>query len=150
MKKCSKCGETKEVSGFSKNRTAKDGLQHYCKVCRSEVKKIWRKNNPEKFRIYRRDYQRDWRAKEKPCLYRIKNKQNGSYYLGQTTLPLCERTHNHFSSQHHLNSPFSGLNKNDWIVEALCYGSAKQVRQLEKALLRKRVGIDPNCLNKRA
>jgi len=32
-KRCSKCGETKGVGEFSKNRTKKDGLQHHCNTC---------------------------------------------------------------------------------------------------------------------
>jgi hypothetical protein len=39
-KKCSKCGETKLVSEFGKNKIRKDGLQFYCKVCRSTAKPI--------------------------------------------------------------------------------------------------------------
>lgn len=33
MKKCSKCEESKELSGFYKNKSCKDGLSHWCKVC---------------------------------------------------------------------------------------------------------------------
>ena len=154
MKKCNKCGETKEVSAFSKSRKAKDGLQHNCKVCCSE----WQRNNRDKVNSFMRewkrnnrekvnDYQRNHRANATPCVYRIKHKVNGSYYLGQTKRPLFERTQQHFS-QNGNPSSFSGLNKDDWIVEPLCYGTAKQVKQIEKALLDERVGIDPNCLNK--
>jgi hypothetical protein len=36
-KRCSVCGETKTVEEFYKNRTHKDGLDDYCKVCRSKA-----------------------------------------------------------------------------------------------------------------
>ena len=35
MKKCSKCGELKPYQKFSKNRSTSDGLQGWCKHCRS-------------------------------------------------------------------------------------------------------------------
>jgi predicted GIY-YIG superfamily endonuclease len=140
MKHCSKCGETKEVSAFSKNKSRKDGLDNQCKVCRSK----WRSKNKDKMN----DYNRTYRAKAKPCVYRIKHKQDDSYYVGQTTQHLSRRAHNHFSSKCCLRSFFTGLNKDDWIIETLCYGTKEQVRHLEKVLLEKRIGIDPKCLNK--
>ena len=33
MKTCSKCGVEKPLTEFSKNRSRKDGLFHYCKPC---------------------------------------------------------------------------------------------------------------------
>lgn len=143
MKKCSRCKETKEVSAFSKDKAQKDGYQNNCKACSLQFQREWRKKNKEKML----EWQRNYRAKAKPCVYRIKHKQDGRYYLGQTKRWLFERTDDHFSPNYN-PSPFTGLNKDDWDVEVLCYGTAKEVRQLEKALLRKRVGIDPNCLNK--
>ena len=38
FKRCSRCGELKSVSGFSKDRTKKDGYYHLCKVCRSSYR----------------------------------------------------------------------------------------------------------------
>jgi len=38
-KKCSKCGSTKPVSMFCKNRTRPDGLDCQCKVCKQEYDK---------------------------------------------------------------------------------------------------------------
>jgi hypothetical protein len=49
-KKCSKCGENKVVSDFSKCSKNKDGLRQYCKCCAKEYNKEYRKNNKEKIR----------------------------------------------------------------------------------------------------
>ena len=49
-KTCTKCGETKAFSDFSKHCRMKDGLQSQCKVCRTRVDKAWRLANPEKFK----------------------------------------------------------------------------------------------------
>jgi len=44
MKKCSKCRIEKSESDFSKNQARLDGLDHYCKSCRQELKSLphWR------------------------------------------------------------------------------------------------------------
>lgn len=140
MKKCNKCGKDKDFSAFSKNRTSKDGLQNHCKVCFKE----WRNNNKEYFPKYMKKY----RAETKPCVYRIRHMRDGRYYLGQTARPLWERVSCHFHTTSDKWSYFTGMNKDDWFIETLCYGTAKEVRQIEKVLLSKRVGIDPNCVNK--
>jgi hypothetical protein len=36
MKRCPRCGETKLLSAFSKNRRRKDGLHSICKACRAK------------------------------------------------------------------------------------------------------------------
>lgn len=66
-KLCSKCGQVKSLTCFSKNRSGKDGLQHRCKPCHREavlkcyyknpaakIKKAieWEKANKEKYRVY--------------------------------------------------------------------------------------------------
>lgn len=35
-KRCSKCGLIKSVSEFYKNKSSRDGLDHYCRKCNSE------------------------------------------------------------------------------------------------------------------
>ena len=47
MKKCNKCGETKELSEFNKNRNNKDGYYNYCAVCVREYNKEWRDTHPK-------------------------------------------------------------------------------------------------------
>lgn len=44
-KACRKCGEQKPLDQFSRKASAKDGLQHKCKSCESETRKLWRENN---------------------------------------------------------------------------------------------------------
>jgi hypothetical protein len=50
-KKCSKCGEVKLASEFHKNKSRKDGLHHYCKVCANKKKRLFYskavKENPD-------------------------------------------------------------------------------------------------------
>lgn len=37
LKSCPRCTQLKLVSEFQKNRSAKDGLQYHCRVCRKEI-----------------------------------------------------------------------------------------------------------------
>lgn len=60
LKVCLKCGESKPVSEFSKNRNRKDGLQAYCKACQSAHRhaRYWgdaeyREKQREQWRAYR-------------------------------------------------------------------------------------------------
>lgn len=53
-KRCSKCGKTKAVSEWGKNRRRRDGLQSQCKACM----KAYREHRKE----YYAEYTRQWRA----------------------------------------------------------------------------------------
>ena len=92
-KKCSKCGETKDVSEFSKNNQKKDGYMSTCKKCRSiyrkgiyaespELKlrnrakaKKWRIENPERYKYNQDKYRIENEAelKEKKSIYQKEN-----------------------------------------------------------------------------
>ena len=43
MKTCSRCGETKELSCFSKRSSRPSGVQSKCKVCETEVRRQYYK-----------------------------------------------------------------------------------------------------------
>ena len=128
-KECRKCGQTKELTEFYKHTKAKDGRQSYCRSCSSSIVKQHRKAAT-------------------PCLYRIRHKQTGEYYLGQTKKPFCDRVASHFTLNANVASPFTGKNRQNYECEVLCYGTLDQVKNVEKELLLLRVGIDPKCLNK--
>lgn len=46
QKKCSKCGEIKELSDFYKDKYNKDGLTNHCRTCNKKQKQNYIKNNP--------------------------------------------------------------------------------------------------------
>lgn len=58
-KRCSKCGETKALEAFTKNRARSDGLSHYCKPCgtahsrASKLRYAATGNAPERNKLYR-------------------------------------------------------------------------------------------------
>jgi hypothetical protein len=87
MKTCKKCNEEKEFNLFYKNKTTKDGLNLYCKICFNEKRKEsyvknkentlitskkWYKNNRNKMILYRKKYEE--KNKEK-----IKEKRKENY-----------------------------------------------------------------------
>lgn len=46
-KRCSKCGETKPLDEFYRDRSSRDGLNRQCKTCINVVKRRWLERNPE-------------------------------------------------------------------------------------------------------
>lgn len=98
-KRCTKCGELKPLSQFSRYKTAKDGLFYWCRACVSEYGKHWRAANlerakaavrkwqrahPEKATAYVRKWQRANR--EKVVAYARKwQHANPAYRLANTT-----------------------------------------------------------------
>ena len=56
-KKCTKCGDVKELSEFRKNAASKDGLKNPCKLCLAPSEKLWRKANNE--------YKKQWDIRNK-------------------------------------------------------------------------------------
>lgn len=61
QKRCTKCKEFKDTSGFSKNKTTKDGFQYQCKPCFSATNKAWSDANKD----YRKEQSRLWYEENK-------------------------------------------------------------------------------------
>jgi len=108
MKKCTKCGETKELSEFYKNKNTASGVHYCCKCCnkkwREENKedtkknskkhyqnnkkkiklrsKSYNKNNKEKIKLYVKKYREDnkEKLKIKQKEYREDNKEKIKAY----------------------------------------------------------------------
>ena len=55
-KTCAGCNETKDVSCFSKMKTAPDGLQSRCKICQNAASKANREANKDKRAAYEKAY----------------------------------------------------------------------------------------------
>ena len=56
MKRCSKCGEEKELACFYKSNDRKDSVKNICKKCSSDKAKKYRLDNYEKVRERERRY----------------------------------------------------------------------------------------------
>ena len=94
IRKCYKCGDTKSLEDFSKNRTKYLGYDHICKLCKKSKELKRRTENLETCREVNRrsfirnrhkwkkmwaDYQRKY-CKEHPQRHRANGKLN--YYVG--------------------------------------------------------------------
>jgi hypothetical protein len=78
MKKCSKCNIKKSIKDFHKDKTRKDGLHHYCKLCtRLNHKNIYQLNK-ENIKIYNKKY---YDKNRKKII-----KHNGIYWLNRRKL----------------------------------------------------------------
>jgi len=88
-KKCSKCGEEKELTEFYKRKNSKDGFRNDCKECRIKAVNRWTndcdKNNKEKRSIYCKEYNEKNKEKlaEQKKLYRKENIEKLSKYEKQ-------------------------------------------------------------------
>ena len=56
MKKCGRCKIEKNINDFTKDKSTKDGLQVRCRLCRSEIKKIWVLKNKNHIFEYKKNY----------------------------------------------------------------------------------------------
>ena len=52
MKTCVSCKIKKTPDKFSKDAQNKDGLNTYCRECRSRIKMVWEKDNPQKVLLF--------------------------------------------------------------------------------------------------
>lgn len=75
MKTCNKCGVEKELNDFNKNKTMKDGLEPWCRECRSEARKKNYKNNRETQLAWNKERNEKPEVKEHRRKYREQNKE---------------------------------------------------------------------------
>lgn len=55
-KKCSKCGEIKPLTEFSKRKRSIDGLDYYCKKCKQSNTRKYNEANRHKIKQYNQEY----------------------------------------------------------------------------------------------
>lgn len=63
-KTCLKCGETKSLDAFYRDKSRNDGRSVYCSVCR----KSWKQENAEQISAYNKQYQAEYRQKNRERL----------------------------------------------------------------------------------
>jgi hypothetical protein len=77
-KVCSKCGESKPIEAFGKNRTTTDGLAKWCKTCKKETDKQYYIKNREKIKEYRMK-NREKRLEQKRKWYKANREKVKAY-----------------------------------------------------------------------
>ena len=81
-KLCTKCNTIKLTTEFYKQSNQKDGLQRYCKTCKSEMQKEYKEKNKELIKIKSKEY-KDKNRNEiliKQKIYRDNNKDKAKEY----------------------------------------------------------------------
>ena len=114
-KKCTKCNKELSIDNFYKNKNAKDGLQCWCKECKSEHKQANKHRYKEYHRQYRqthREHYNQYRNQYKGYyLYIILGKNNEIVYVGETT-NYHTRLMNHLSEN--VNATKELFANNEW------------------------------------
>lgn len=72
-KKCTKCGEVKPLDDYSRDKSTKDGLSKYCRLCRNMYHKRWRTNNNQRSREFAANWRRRNPQKVKEYNESLKN-----------------------------------------------------------------------------
>ena len=65
VKRCPRCGETKSVDGFSRNRSRRDGLNSQCKECRRAYREAHREETRSRERAYREAHREERNARNR-------------------------------------------------------------------------------------
>jgi hypothetical protein len=87
MKKCGKCKLEKNEEDFSPSHFKKSG--GWCRSCNTEYMRIFKKNNEEKYKKYRKEYDEIYYKENKEKIlknkknYYCKNKQNIKKYINK-------------------------------------------------------------------
>jgi 5-methylcytosine-specific restriction endonuclease McrA len=67
-KRCSKCGEIKDLTEYHVNKTKKDGIESACKVCSLKQKKEYAERNKERLKAYKAEYRKKNKEKIRQAL----------------------------------------------------------------------------------
>jgi predicted GIY-YIG superfamily endonuclease len=94
VKKCTKCGEIKPVSEFTKNKNTKDGLHCWCKACKNAAHGKYRKT--KKYKAVKSKADTKYLTKIPPAIYQIRCLKNNKIYIGQSITPKRRET-NHWA-----------------------------------------------------
>lgn len=78
-KLCKKCNVEKETKNFDKNNSKKDGLNSWCKKCKSEYNKKYRLDNKDKIKEYQKIKDRERYLKNKDKILQQHKIYNNSH-----------------------------------------------------------------------
>ena len=79
FKVCTKCKANKQLSEFNKDKSRKNGVYSYCKICSGDCHKSWRLNNKTSLRFSQNKYSQTEKGRERRKFYRRKD---GSRFAG--------------------------------------------------------------------
>lgn len=128
VKRCPKCGETKSIDEFYKNKSRKDGHSAWCKVCDNANNKRYVQNNREHMREYERydyyknheDHKRRRREYVKNNKEKIKQTQTKYYQKNREQILEHNRLYNEANKDKidARNKTYYETHKEDFIFKA--------------------------------
>lgn len=97
QKKCSRCVKIMDLNRFTNNRTSKDGKDHYCRQCKSAVKKEDYEKNREKIK---KQVHESYKRNKDKCIARAKKyrTENREKVLAQKRFASLGVTHEQYQA----------------------------------------------------
>lgn len=120
-KKCSKCGEEKELNEFYNKKGCKDGVNSHCKECVKKKSILYRKENLEKVR--ERDKINNAKNKDYIKEYNIKYRKNNKEYLAAQQKKKYESNKSYYNN---LSKQYQEDNKVEILVKHKKYIKEKR------------------------
>jgi len=74
MKQCKRCCQLLTSNNFSKRKDSKDGLDPYCKQCKTKYLKEWQIKHPEKYKTCKQKSDKQWYTANKTLKKATNNK----------------------------------------------------------------------------
>ena len=106
LKTCSKCKESKDLSEFSKDKSRKDGLTVWCKICKKVYRQINKKAISDKNKAFREshresivDYQKTYYQTHKK-LINAKAKAKASSQNHKNFIDACRKEYYRAYEEH--------------------------------------------------
>lgn len=125
MKLCTKCGITKEISEFNKNKTKPDGLQSKCKECHRKYTREHYKKHKAKYKTKASDY----KQRNKDFLEKLKKTLKCSK---------CGESRHYVLDYHHIDP-----RQKDFNITWMCHNSYS-IKNI-KAEINKCIPLCSNC-----
>lgn len=103
LKRCGQCGEYFPHSDFNKNKTKYDGLDSFCRRCRSEYNRKYRKANSKAISEYNKQYNKEHKSS---YIYFIYNGSKTPVYVGSCS-NICRRISAHINLHSNISEHMS-------------------------------------------
>jgi len=146
-KQCSHCKQIKPVSEFSKDKYKKDGLDIYCKLCRSKKRKTY--SLSPRGKATRRHWQQTEKAKtsqkRRSRKYRQSKKGKALHKKNRRKYEQSERRHPEKARARSITSHAIAAGKIDFAKNHKCTYCEKPAEQYHHPDYSKPLNVEPVC-----
>jgi hypothetical protein len=132
-KKCGKCGEFKCVSEFYKNKSTKDGLGDYCKLCVKENQRLYYINNCEKVKDSHKQYYINncEKVKDSHKQWRTNNRKDANEYQKRWAIVNSEKI-KEINQKYYINNSEKIKEKRDYLtIPSIAHNNNLTTNQLK-------------------